>query len=590
MNPVTPEFEKKVIAYANERLTDWETGSNPFFGLWNEWSGSYEMKYVDGEKRPDGISKNVVAETPRAVNTLATSITRMQTSNDPPFELRSKQGFPEDEEKLFYMENKLKENITQFEFKRNLLKGNRGMCLFGTQVWEKPYLAIPNGSPNPTYEGTAFRPLSLLQCAFDTTVYDMEQSDYFGQVTRVGKHYLRGLANFGGEIWDRNKIDEGIKQTDVGSGQQGFSQSSIDSRRLRAGYQETKYKQTELVLFHGKLPDEILEMPDFQQMWAQYGRTDDPRFCDITLGILNRKYLVRFHPTPYGTWHHLYNVGHYIEFELEPYAYGVGALGQSLQRDMNRIQRYANDVAKFSLFNMFLAGRGSGLKSAQMNVFPWSAIQVDDVNQIKPLTPQVEGILNGLKLQEMTREDFRGVTHATSTLQAVLTGATATEASLAMPEALRAISLCAEVNGDSVIRPYYTTSIINMIDQNPYDARMMQVDVTPKLTTDKDFKPQQAKMLMDFAQFATSASQMLPIDFNIEPVLEYLGRSAGINPREFKKPKTQADRMLEVMRRLNNGNPGAVSNSVAGQVTGERGNISSATNEPVPNSPLQVMP
>jgi len=578
-----------IISYVTERVGEWETGMSPFFTRWNEWASSYEMKYVDGDRRPKGISKNVTAETPRATNTLATSITRMQTANDPPFELRSKAGMPADEEKIFQMERRVLDILTMTEYKRNLLKGNRGMCLFGTQFWEKPLITKPVGSGNPIFEGTALKPISLLQSAFDPAVEDAEDSDFFAPIKRTSKHMLRNMASVNPEIWDEAEMEAGIKdaETGSGSGESGFNRSSIEHRRINAGYAELQNKQMELILFNGRLPQTILETPQFQEMWAKFGRTDDPKKTDITIGILDRKRIVRFHPTPYGTWHHMYNVGHYIEFELEPMGYGVGALGGQLQKDMNNIMRYANDVAKFSLFNMFLAGRGSGLKTNSMNVFPWSAVPVDDVNQIKELRPQIEGITNGLKLQEFTREDFRAVTHASSTLQAVLTGATATESSLAQSEALRAISLTAEVNGDSVIRPYLRTVITNLLDQNPYDTNLVPVDIEPKLTTDKDFKPEHSKRLLEFLNLATTIRNVMPIDFNPLPILQYFARSVGINPRELSKPKPQVDKLLEVMRRLGNGNASGADPETAGEVAsaGEPdGNVSDIPG-PVPTAP-----
>lgn len=599
--------EQDVISFITERITDWETGMSEFFARWNEWASSYEMKYTDGDRRPQGISKNVTAETPRAVNTLATSITRMQTSNDPPFELRLKGGLsaPDSggEEKLFNMERIVDDILIQTEFKRNLLKGNRGLCLFGTQIWEKPLIIKPRGAAQPNFQGTALKPLSLLQVAFDSTAFEIESSDFLAPITRHSGAGLRNLAQSNPAIWDRDAIEEAIKESGpredgTGAGETGFSRSNIEHRRINAGYSELKKRQLELVLFSGRLPSTLIETPLFQEMWQKFGRTDDPLTSDITIGVLDRRKIIRFHPTPYGSWHHMYNIGHYIEFELEPMGYGVGALGNRLQKDMNRIMRYANDVAKFSLFNMFLAGRGSGLKSQSMNIFPWSVVPVDDVNQVKELRPQIEGITNGLKLQEFTREDFRAVTHASSTLQAVITGATATESSLAQSEALRAIGLTAEVNGDSVLRPYFTTLIINLLDQNPYDTNLVPVDMIPKLVTDKDYKPEYARRLLEFLNATTTIRNVMPIDFDPMPIIKYLARSVNINPREISKPRPQIDKLLEIMRRLGQGGGGAASpdNEAAGEAAGSGApdqNVAGVPGETqsggVPTSPLDAL-
>ena len=80
----------EVREFVTQKVTDWETGSSPFFGLWNEYTADYEMKYQDTERLPKGISKNVLAETPRSVNALASTMTTIQIGAEPPFELRSK--------------------------------------------------------------------------------------------------------------------------------------------------------------------------------------------------------------------------------------------------------------------------------------------------------------------------------------------------------------------------------------------------------------------------------------------------------------------------------------------------------------------
>ena len=552
-----------IVSFVTEKISDWETGLNGFFGLWNEYMGNYEMKFLDKDPRPLGISKNVSAETTRAVNTLATSLTRMQTADDPPFELRS-DSVPEEE--LYSMEKRIQKNIENFQFKRNLLKGNRSMCLFGTNIWEKPYMTQPAGV-NAVFEGTAFKPISLLQMAFDPTVYNMDESDHMSPVIELTDSQLLNLANSGSNVWNMEEIEKAIDKS--GDNTDGLDSKSVrDTRRLRAGYAEIKQKRHQLVMYNGRVDKEVIETPEFQEMWTmKYGRTDDPRLTDITIGVLDKKYLVRFHPTPYGTWHHLYDIGHFVEMEMESLGYGVGPFGKDLQKDMNRTLRYVSNVAKFSLFNMFLAGRGSGLKSGQMNIIPWSAMQVDDINQIKELRPQVEGMGLGLKLYEILRDDLRGVTHATTTLQAAISGATATESSLAQSEALRAISITAEVNSDSVIRPYFRTIITNMIDQNPYDTDLVRdVDIVAKVTTDKDYRPEHAKKLLEYLTTMLSIRSSVPIDFNPQPILDKLSRAVDINPRLTKTPIPQADRMLNILQRLQ-GSPEA-KNALLGEQAG----------------------
>jgi hypothetical protein len=419
----------------------------------------------------------------------------------------------------------------------------------------------------------------------------MDESDHMSPVTELTDYQLLNLADGNSQIWNMAEIEKAIDEMKDASDTGLTSKSQRDQRRIRAGYSEIKAKKHQLILYNGRVPKEVIETPEFQEMWQKYGRTDDPRMTDITIGILDKKYIVRFHPTPYGTWHHWYDIGHDVEIELQPFGLGVGSQGKDSQKDMNRILRYCANVAKFSLFNVFLAGRGSGLKSGNMNVIPWSALQVDDVSQIKELRPQIEGITAGLKLFELMRDDFRGVTHATTTLQAALSGATATESSLAQSEALRAISIIAEVNADSVIRPYLRTTIINMIDQNPYDTDLVRdVDVYVKVTTDKDYRPEHAKKLLEFANLLTSIRNNVPLDLNPAPIYDYIARAVGINPRRLREPQNQADKLLNMLQRLQGigGGQSGTGAEVAGeaQSAGQPGvNIAEPTPD-IPTSPL----
>ena len=243
--------EDKIREFIVEKVQDWETGNNQFFGLWNEWTADYQMKYVDGEKRPQGISKNVVAETPRMVNALATTMTTMQASADPPFELRKKHDRNVSEDQIYAMESRIKEMLTETEFERYLLKGNRGLFLFGTQIWEKVLIR------NMGYEGTGIRPLSLLQCAFNTECYSMEDSEHMTPVVKITSDNLRDLAYKKRDFLDLEKVEKAIKEKTTGSGQAGFSEGTIDSRRQRSGYQVVDKNKHELILYSGRLEREI---------------------------------------------------------------------------------------------------------------------------------------------------------------------------------------------------------------------------------------------------------------------------------------------------------------------------------------------
>src|SRR3990172_8934351 len=360
----------KVKEFVVEKVQDWETGSNEFFGHWNDWAIDYEMKYVDGEKLPKGVSKNVSAETPRSVNTLASTMTAIQIGQDPPFELRAK--YPGvDEQKMFDMEGRIREMLIETEFERFLTKGNRSLFLFGSQIFEKTLMNKMG------YEGTALRPLSLLQCAFNTECYMMDDSEHMTPVIKITADNLRALAYRKKDFLNLELVEKAIKEKSDQSGQNGFAEGSIDARRQRAGYSMVDKNKHELILYSGRANEEIINMPEFAEMWAKFQKMEDPLLSDVTIWVLDRKYVLGWYPTPYRSCKYLYCIGNDIEFELEPYAHGVGSFCHGIQKDMNRLLRYGFDTAKFNVFSMFFAGKGSGLKSNYMNIMPFSAIPCD---------------------------------------------------------------------------------------------------------------------------------------------------------------------------------------------------------------------
>lgn len=550
--------EKSLIEDCLEGVRDWENDSQEAHGLMNEWADAWRMKTKVKNKRPTGISKSITADLTSSVNVLAESITRMQTLQDPFFELRSTGA---SEEQLYQLEIKYQKQLLNMEFKRKLLKGNRGMCTFGTQVWEEPITSFPPGLPNPWYEGTDFIPLSLLQVAYRAGVYDINFSDFLATLNYFHGNYLRFSTS--GGIWDHAKIEEGIKEKSQSTGSE--TKSKIEARRQSAGYAESPTPMNELILWHGRLED--YENPLIAEMWDKYGMTVDPRHHDVTVGILNRKRLVRLNPTPYGTWHHLYKIGHYMEFELEPIAYAVGALGYEIQKDINRITRKNHDIQTFDVYSMKFVGRGAGLKQTNLKVFPFNMIPVDDVDKIKDIRPNIDGMIHGLKLIDDRRRSMQEGTHASPTLKGEITGATAREVVLAQPNDMRGVSLISEVNADAIIRPHLLTMHKNEVDQNPYDENHIpEVDFIPKVTNDKDFRPEHITRLLEFATIVLSIRSNVPMEFNPMPILKQAARAVGINPRELKEPRSQMDQVIDAMRRINGDS--RLKNEVAGEAAG----------------------
>jgi hypothetical protein len=156
------------------------------------------------------------------------------------------------------------------------------------------------------------------------------------------------------------------------------------------------------------------------------------------------------------------------------------------------------------------------------------------------------------------------VTGATNNLQAVDSSATATEASLTQNEAVRRIAVMAEVVAEEFVREYIDTSIknnaqlldkplwVNMTGESmplivrPQDLRK-EIGVEAKITTDKDFRPERTRRMIEFLSTLTSIRQQIPADVDILPIITELARSMGVNPKKVIKPNTALDQMKAAM-------------------------------------------
>ena len=127
-----------------------------------------------------------------------------------------------------------------------------------------------------------------------------------------------------------------------------------------------------------------------------------------------------------------------------------------------------------------------------------------------------------------------------------------------MDSGMRKVAVDTEIIADIVLRDYlYYSHVQNrMFADKPYyysmvgtngksqPVRMMpdqlqkELDFRIKISTDKDFRPQMSRRLIEFLQTITSVKQMLPPDLqmNLKPYIEMFTRLAGIDPRRVFPP------------------------------------------------------
>ena len=506
------------------KISDWEGSMSGFLEECNEWSDLFTIKKP--KKKANQFSRPRTPETFRAVNALGTMMYRMLTSQDPFFETVP-MDLTNPSPDLYKVQKTLETQVRIAETKRHLLKSLMQTTLMGTTIVEEPFEWMklnPMGRKMPV---TKFVPRSLLQIGFDRNTYDIEKSDWLYTTDKITKYGLKRLAETDatGGTWSKGDINDAISA----KGEESTNQYITD-RRGSEGYSDTESQtdinQMEMVMFYGKL--------DTLNDGIEY-------IC----GLVNRKYLVRFHANKDQTGRRPFRVAKWIEWELMPHGLGIGRLLASHQRSIDANRQKVETGITFNNMHMMMLDRGAGINKNDFKIMPLKVIESDGTNGLKPIETSGVGIVHGLKLDEILKQEFRAASGATDTLQAIMTdGGTLGEVSIAQNEAVRNISVKAEIIAESLMRKHLEQCHINNYSnvsepfvisgtQGPvvvYPTDLaVDVDFIVKITTDKDFRPQRTKDMIQVLQVMTSIRNSGD-DELAKPIYKELFRSMDINP------------------------------------------------------------
>lgn len=530
VSPVDPLADEAHLEI-KEKVDFWHTRlQNKLYGF-NDMANFYRLVKPARSGDLSGFANPQVTETTRATEALATFMYRALTSAQPNFQFLSTNPMVSQED-LWTSEQVVNWQISATNYRRKLLKACRSAALFGTVIVEQPWVVNM-----PYYEATDFVPRSLLQTAFDPLCFDIASSPWKAVIDYVTGDQLRDLARKMPDVYDKDAVERGIETS---KDMKNLSPEVI-ARLNQAGYQNF-YSANNGV-------------SSIYQLVTYYGCIKgDDSYQDWTIATINDLVTIRGHKMPYKR--QPFGVGHINEFEMEPYSYGVGRIAESLQPEMNSNQGRMHDTITFSLFNMWLASRMANIKTTQLKVKPWGVVEVDgDVEtSLKAIRPQLEGVAMGLQLQQLLKTEFRATTGASDNLQAIVTEATATESSIAQTEAVRRLSVMAEIFSEPMLREHVSKMHENnmtFLDQpfsiavtgRPDQIRVfpndlaLDVEVQTKIVTDKDFRPQRNKDLLQFLQVMTSIRNQNPQmgQVDLQPFVEEFARGVGMNPANVWK-------------------------------------------------------
>lgn len=519
--PLDPHLEIK------EKVDFWHTRLQSQLQGFNEMANFWRLIKPARSSDLSGFANPQLTEATRATEAIGTFLYRAMTSAMPNFQLLSSNPNVSQED-LWASEQVLTWQQNATNYRRKLLKACRSVALFGTVIVEEPWTIAM-----PYYEATDFTPRSLLQTPFDPLCFDISSSPWKAVIDYLTEDQLRELGRRMPEVYDAPAIEESI----TSSQDMKNLAPEVLARLSQAGY--STYSGT------GSNTSKIY------QLITYYGCLKaDSTYTEWTVATVNDLKTIRGHKSPYKR--HPFTIGHLNEFEMEPYSYGVGRVAQQLQPELNSNRGRMHDTITFSLFNMWLASRMANIKTTQLKVKPWGVVEVDgDVEtSLKAIRPQLEGVNYGIQMENLMKTEFRATTGASDNLQAIVTEATATESSIAQTEAVRRLSVIAEIVSEPLLREHISKMHENnmtFLDQpfsiavtgQPGNKRIfpsdlaLDVEVQTKIVTDKDFRPQRNKDLLQFLQMATSIRNLNPQmgQINLVPFVEEFARGVGMNPK-----------------------------------------------------------
>lgn len=599
-----------------DKVRTWEKRQAPFFEMYFRGTDSWRIKPpTNKSQKPKQLFNSKSGETHRGAETLATVWQRMLTASDPYFEAL-KQGLNQagqetSEEELYATEGVLLKQQEVSGYKGKLLRSLRSLANVGTVVVEQPYTKRPYGFGQSFIEYTDFLFRPMIRVGFDTAVYDIKESDFIFTIDFLSKWMLQNIASVDSEYWDYDLVKKHI--SDFGNGIPANASgiyNRIRESRSRAGYNEADANVFENINYHGRLDP---ENPVVYALAESLGGAVDPEFVDFSAGLLDAQDICKFHVTQYGDWRTRFLRATYKDFEDEPQGYGIFQLGRRLQREMDINEGMTNDLLTAFTLMMFKIGKYSGYSEKQMVWEPLKTIELEDINQLAPLTPDPNAFKVALEMINLRREDFRNIMGAQTGLQAQYSkGISATEAGLSQTEAIRGASVHAEIMGEPLVREHLEVSHLNnlnyldepiwvgltgtkkplLIDKNKLPVN---VGFKVKIVTDKDFRPEGIQKLLETIQICTSIRNDVPASINAIPHLfEELFRRLGMNPRLLREPVPVADQMAMMLNKAikSGAMPSApgqgAPNEVAGEAAGAGGgvNMQNTPVGPVPTSPL----
>lgn len=552
----------KIRSEVVEKAATWETRMTTMFSEWEEYTDSWRVVGKRPQGMPNRLFNSKSGETHRSTETLTSKEFMQLVSNEPFFYAEGmgldQTGREVSEIELQAVEQVMRRQLQKIKFEEKLERSLRSKKLFGTMVVECPWISFPYGDGEKSFEGTDFVHRPLLTTGFNPFVYDLDQSDFIFTIDFQTIVKLRKIAKNSPKDWNMEEIERiynEYKGYNKGTSVQGSSKTQtynrVLTRKQRAGYNVLETDVWELNTYHGCIDTETDVV---QKYWESEGRTDDPSLSDFSVGVMNEAGVVRFHATPFKSWHHLFKTSHEKLFEMEPLGYGVGKIGRKRQKELDALESRTNDLIMFNVLPMWKIGKYAGVDVSKLTIKPWNFVELENIDQLEPIKANIEALPFSLNMQGVWKEDFRTMAGATGSLQGTGGGgASATENVIIQNESMSAVNVRARITASGFLRDYLETCHINnlylmdngfwvktMMTEKPFyvnkDNLPANVGFNLKLAAAGKAAQQEMQNILQAIQMATSQRNS-PTALNVvEPLWQKFFRLLGEDTRLLTKP------------------------------------------------------
>src|SRR3990167_10549523 len=430
-----PELPSNYEEIAEEVAEAISSHESAYYNILNERELFLDMykgtNYTAYKVKSRASLSNLPAPTiAEAVETLANTIFTMLTAAAPNFNLTSLTGSTS-AGSLFKMTQLLRMQHDKTKRKRKLMAAVRSLVLNGSAFVEQPWISWPPGEAEPAWEATDFIHRPFPNMFWMPKAISIDYSDYIGSIDVISANRLQALAEMDAEgaAWTKMGVAIALKETES----EDYTGSEIRQRLTALGYSDFKGCK-ELATYYGPL------------------KSVDGGKAEWVVGLVNRKFIVRFHKSIYPRGLRPFRFAKHIELENDPLGIGVGHQLQFQQRYINSNLNRTMDCITLATFHMLLANRYNGLKTDDMKIHPMAVIEADDINGVREFGSDPQAAAQGLKLHEFLINQARSHTGATDVLQAVITEASASEVKIAQSNSMRSVSNKADIIAEEFIR------------------------------------------------------------------------------------------------------------------------------------------